>query len=92
MFNNKTIEKNNATVKNDRSVNKADDMMQKAKAIATEGDRENENGMSAEAIASYKKAIAMKPDYIKPLIQLGKIYEIEQNWSEAAKYYRRMTG
>lgn len=43
-----------------------------------------------ELISEYKKAITIKPDYIQPLIQLGEIYETQENWSEAAKYYNQM--
>ena len=58
-------------------------------------DRGNElqsQGMLTEAIASYRQSMKIKPDYIKPLLQLAEIYEARENWSEAVKCYRRLIG
>lgn len=77
---------------NESVVSKADNPLIKAKKDLDQGNKLKEKGLLAESIAHYQKAIATKPDYIQPLHPLGEVYETQENWSEAAKCYRRIIG
>ena len=63
-----------------------------AKEYFNEANELKEKGMLAESIASCEKAIAIKPNYPQPVLKLAEIYETQENWSEAAKCYRRAVG
>ncbi|MEL7418774.1 MAG: tetratricopeptide repeat protein [Cyanobacteria bacterium J06555_3] len=77
---------------NESVVNKVNNPLIKAKKDLDQGNKLKEQGLLAESIAHFQKAIATKPDYIHPLHPLGEVYETQENWSEAAKCYRRIIG
>ncbi len=67
-------------------------LLERAKVNFNRGNELKEQGMLAESIESYQKAIQIKPDYTQPLLKLAKIYEEQENWAEAVKCYQRMIG
>ena len=66
--------------------------LERAKANFNQGNELKEQGMVAESISSYQKAIQIKPDYTQPLLKLAAIYEEQENWTEATKCYQRIIG
>lgn len=66
------------------------DLSKRAKASYRRGEKLKKEGLLTQSSAAYKKAIEIKPDYIKALICLGKIYQKQKKWHEAARYYRQV--
>ena len=55
------------------------DLSKRAKASYRRGEKLKKEGLLTQSSAAYKKAIEIKPDYIKALICLGKIYQKQKN-------------
>ncbi len=53
---------------------------------------QSKSGMVKKAVASYLKAIDLKPDFRMALFNLGAIYEGEDQYMKAAQYYELMLG
>lgn len=54
------------------------------------GDVFRDQGKTQLAISAYKKAVDLKPDYMKALNNLGTTYSIERKYKEAFSCYRRI--
>ena len=47
------------------------------------------NGRTEEAIANYKKAISLKPDYVQAYNNLGAIYKNNEEYANAVKMFTK---
>ena len=60
-------------------------LQEEAQVYIEQGDSFREQGNIEQAIQAYQQAI-------KPAIKLAEIYESQEYWTEAAKYYQRVLG
>ena len=67
-------------------------LLQRARANFNRGNKSYKLGKIDESIQSYQQAIRIKPDFIKPLRELAKIYESQANIEESVKCYQRIIG
>ncbi len=64
---------------------------QKAKLEFEQGVKLQQQGNLELSIQSYKRAIAIKADYVEPLIALAEYYKSQKKWTQVIKYYQRLT-
>ena len=65
-------------------------LLKQARSSFQKGKDLQAQGNLGESIRSYQEAVEIKPDYVQPLLRLGRIHVSQENWSEAAKCYRRV--
>ena len=67
-------------------------VLQRARANFNQGNKYKDLGNIDKSIQSFQRAIKIKPDFIRPLQELAKIYESQQDLSAATQCYRRIIG
>ena len=65
---------------NESAVSKANNALIQAKTYLDRANKLKEQGILAESVTCYEKAIAIKPDYVQALIPLGEIHQKQKRW------------